>query len=38
MPKKHQKNPQLKDSRNIKKKSIGKRRRRYSFCFLAGDY
>jgi hypothetical protein len=38
MSKKHQKNPQPKDSRKIKKESFRKRRRHYSFGFLAGNY
>ena len=42
MSKNRQKNPQPKNSRNIEKniekESFGKKRRHYSFGFLAGDY
>jgi len=38
MSKKNLKKPQSKNSLNIKNESFGKKRRHYSFGFLAGDY
>ena len=38
MSNKQQKDPQTKNLRNIKKESFVKKRRHYSFGFLAGEY